>query len=69
MQSWHFLVILRREQALNEVAITQMLAGEAAPTQRPKYRAITQRLQRIVADYDNRPILDFLSGIAHNIQM
>ena len=39
---WHFLVILRREQALNEVAITQMLAGEAAPTQRPKYRALTE---------------------------
>ena len=39
---WHFLVILRREQALNEVVITQMLAGEPAPTQRPKYRAITQ---------------------------
>ena len=66
---WHFLIILRREQALNEVAITQMLAGEPAPKQRPKYRAISQRLQTIVADYDNRPILEFLRGIAHNIQM
>ncbi|XP_067950355.1 uncharacterized protein [Watersipora subatra] len=50
---WHFLIILRREQALNEVAITHMIAGEPAPTQRPKCQAISPRLQAIVADYDN----------------
>ena len=46
-----------------------MIAGEPAPTQRPKFRAILQRLQTIVADYDNGPIFEFLHSIAHNNQM
>ncbi|XP_067945425.1 uncharacterized protein [Watersipora subatra] len=66
---WHFLIIIFREQALNEATITQMIVGELAPSQRPKYRAISQRLQTIVANYDNRPVLEFFRGIAENIEM
>ena len=65
---WHFFVILRREQALNKVIITKMLAGKSAQPQRQKYRSLTQRLRSIVADYDNRPFLYFLHVIGHNIQ-
>ena len=63
-----FLGVLRREQALNEVVMTQMSADEPAPPQRGKYKAITQRLTTLVATYENRPLLDYLRGIAHNIQ-
>ena len=38
---WTFLGVLRREQALNEVVMTQMSAGEPDPPQRGKYKAIT----------------------------
>ena len=34
-----------------------------------KYKAISEHLVTAVADYANRPILDFLRCIAHNIQM
>ena len=66
---WTFLGVLRREQALNEVVMTQMSAGEPAPPQRGKYKAITQRLTTLVAAFENRPLLDYLRGIAHNIQL
>ena len=66
---WRFLKVLQREQALNEVTITQMLAGEPAPPQRRKYKAITQRLKTLVEDYDNRALIDYLRGIAHNLQL
>ena len=66
---WHFLDVLRREQSLNQVIITQIQAGQPAPPQRGKYKAISERLVTPVGDYANRPILDFLRCIAHNIQM
>ena len=49
--------------------MTQMSAGEPAPPQRGKYKAITQRLTTLAAAYKNRPLLDYLRGIAHNIQL
>lgn len=66
---WQFLVALRREQALNEVEIAKVLAGEPPPPQKQKYQDLTQRLTTIAAEYGRRPILDFLRGIAHNLQM
>ena len=66
---WHFIDVLHHEQSLNELVLTQVLAGQSAPPQRDNtYKAMTARIQTVVADYDNRPILDFLRGIAHNIQ-
>ena len=66
---WHFLDVLRREQSLNEVIITQIRAGQPAPPQRGKYKAVSERLVTVVGDYANRSVHDFLRGIAHNIQM
>ena len=65
---WHFLDVLRREQSLNEVVMHQTLAGHVAPRQRPRNQAITKRLLVIAAEYDRRPVLEYLRGIAHNIQ-
>ena len=44
-----------------------MLAAEPAQPQRQKYPALTQRLRSSVADYDNRPTLDFVHAIGHSI--
>ena len=66
---WHFLNVLRHEQSLNQVIITQIQAGQPAPPQHGKYKAISERLVTAVGDYANRPTLDFLRCIAHNIQM
>ena len=66
---WHFLDVLRREQSLNEVIITQIRAGQPAPPQRGKYKAVSESLVTVVGDYANSSVHDFLRGIAHNIQM
>ena len=56
---WHYLGVLRREQSLNEVIITQIQASQPTPTQRGEYKAITERIVTVVGDYANRPIHDF----------
>ena len=66
---WTFLDVLKKEQALNRINILQIIAGEGPPPQRRIYRNITQRLETLVAAYDNRPRLEFLRSVAHNLHM
>ena len=66
---WKFLNVLKKEQALTNVILNQMDAGQEAPQQRRQDRATTQRLEAITRDYGNRQPLDYLRGIAHNIRL
>ena len=64
------MFLFKKMIAINShLHITQIQSGQPAPPQRGKYKAISERLVTVVGDYVNRPILDFLRGIAHNIQM
>ena len=65
---WKFLQVLKKEQALNEVIINQMLAGQQGPPKRKKYQDLSTRITNLVRDYENRDVLDFLRGVAHNLQ-
>ena len=65
---WKFLNVLKKEQALTNVILNQMDAGQEAPQQRRQDRATTQRLEAITRDYGNRQPLDYLRGTAHNIR-
>ena len=65
---WKFLNVLKKEQALTNVILNQMDAGQEAPQQRRQDRATTQRLEAVTRDYGNRQPLDYLRGIAHNIR-
>ena len=46
----------------------QLLAGQ---THKPKrvYRISNERIVNVVADYNNRTFVEFLRGIAHNLQL
>lgn len=66
---WKFLDTLRKQEDLTRVAISQMVAGGDVPPRRRQYIDVDQRLQRIVADYNDRDILDYLRGIAHNLAL
>lgn len=65
---WRFLDVLKREQSLNEVNITQMVAGFAPNPQRKQYLDSAARISAIVRDFQNRHILTYLRGIAYNLQ-
>ncbi len=47
----------------------QYIAGQQPPVQRKVYLDTAQRIEDIVNDYENRNILDFLRGIAHNLSL
>lgn len=66
---WRFINSLKKEQSLNELRITQYLAGQQPPPRRPLYRDTAERINRIVDDYENRPALELLTSIAHNLNL
>ena len=49
--------------------IEQYIAGQQPPVSRKVYRDTARRIEDIVKDYENRNILDFLRGIAHNFNL
>jgi hypothetical protein len=65
---WRFITILKREYGLNNNVIDQALGGHAPPPPKKKYKDCNSRIVNIVQDFNNRAKLDFLRGIAHNIQ-
>ncbi|XP_035207656.1 uncharacterized protein LOC118182424 [Stegodyphus dumicola] len=54
---------------LNSIKIEQYIAGHHPPVSRKVYRDTSLRIQKIVNDYNDRPILDYLRGIAYNFQL
>ena len=64
---WKFITFIQREQDLQQTHYTQAMAGHASQPARKKYFDSHQRILKIVRDYPNRAILDFLRGIAHNL--
>ena len=64
---WTFLKVLRCEAAIQQVHAAHYIAGQPPPKRRRIYQTINDRIRALVADYNNRPILDFLRGIAYNL--
>lgn len=64
---WKFIEGLKKEQSLNELKIEQFVAGIQQQPGKKKYKEVAARIKVIVADYGNRSLLDFLRGIAHNV--
>ena len=64
---WKFIEALRKMQNINKNKI-EALCAQGPPAKRRKYKDLDARLKTIVEDFANRDILDFLRGIAHNLQ-
>ena len=47
--------------------MAQMIAGALNPPQRRIYREVNERIQRLVAGYQNNDIIGFLRGISYNL--
>ena len=66
---WRFIDILKGEQSLNHVNISQARAGHQPEPQRRRYQDSNPRIKNIIQDYHNRDRLQYLCGLAHNISM
>ena len=64
---WSFLRILKREQSLNNVNLNQIFGGHLPEQPKKKYKDCSSRIANIVADFDNRDIIEYLKAIAYNI--
>jgi len=56
------------ESCTTEFVIENSLAQGGSNSQRRTYRARDERLQAIVADYHQIPVLDFLRAVAHTVE-
>ena len=64
---WKFISILKKEEALVRTSILQHQGGHPVPPQRRRYADCNARIIRIVDNYPNRQLMDYLRSIAHNI--
>jgi len=64
---WTFLRVLRNDAAVQQLYAARYVSGLPPPKRRRIYQAINDRIRTLVADYQNRPILEFLRGIAYNL--
>lgn len=65
---WKFIDGLRKIQKSRDVYMEQLIAGQLPPQKLKKFRLIDDRILRIVRDFDNRTMLQYLRAIAHNYQ-
>ena len=66
---WKFLDVIKKEQCLNNAITAQAIAGHVPPPPKQQYVATARRICTIVEDFNNRPVLDFLRGIAYNVHL
>ena len=65
---YEFIDKLKGEQSHTDMIINQLIAGQGPKSQRRKVQAANKRLSRIVNEYTERPMLEFLQGIAMNVR-
>ena len=64
---WIFIDGLKQQQSINELKIEQFFFFYAIPQGRKVYKDVAIRIKTIVSEYGNRPNIDYLRGIAHNL--
>ena len=64
---WKFVDCLKKEQNFNEARIEQYLSGREPDTTRKRYRDTAQRIKRLVENFSNTDICDYIRGITHNL--
>ena len=62
----HHLEVHKRTKTYQKLKDTE-IEGLLPTQRRPAYECVNRRIRNIVLDYQNRDIIDYLSGLAHNI--
>ncbi len=66
---WRLIDSLKLVQRGRDLFQQQLIAGNLPPKKLRKYIQADERILRIVRDFANRNILDYLRGISHNFEM
>ena len=66
---WRFIQSLIQEQGYQESLLAQAIAGGIPIPRKQKYEAINRRLQRLIGRRQDVPMLHFLRGCAHNLEL
>jgi hypothetical protein len=67
---WKFIDGLKKSYGLQDLTMEQCVSGSQPPPKRLKYRKIDSQLSNLVESYDLKSdYVDYLRGIAHNVQM
>lgn len=66
---WKFIDGLRKVQKSRDIYYESLVAGRSPPRKLKKYRDADERILKIVEDFYNRNIIDYLRGLAHNFEM
>ena len=64
---WRFLDCLKKEQNLTDVKITQHMMREPSPPRARKWVLYDEKLKRIVDDFENYELVDYLTAIGNLI--
>jgi hypothetical protein len=64
-----FITGLMKCQKGRDTQYEQYIRGDAPPTKRRKYINADRRIRRIVDSYNDRNIIEYLIGLAHNFMM
>ncbi|XP_044597080.1 uncharacterized protein LOC123273681 [Cotesia glomerata] len=65
---WQFIEFLRNKQGLTEYELEQMVGGKEPSKKKRKYRNHDRRLLNVVETWGKVDNLEYLRGIAHNIE-
>lgn len=66
---WKFVEALKKIQKGRDLHLQQIIAGHGPQAKLRKYVQADERISRLVNDFYNRNILDFLRGISYNFEM
>ena len=66
---WKFIKGLKEEQSMNEKDFNQYISGMDPSTTRKTYKDIANHINNVVQDYQGRYIMDYLRGIAYNLDL
>jgi hypothetical protein len=64
---WKFIDVLKKEQSIVDLKVTNLLSGGAPRPSRKKYLDSAQCIENVVKDFGNRTVNEYLLGIANNI--
>lgn len=65
---FRFIDAIKRQQALHNFEITQLVAGNPVNRQNRRYAMMDVRIRTIAQDYANRNTIEYLRGIAYNFE-